>query len=232
MTAAGFGPDALEVEYSSGKAIADVAVEQAVEFIIFSTLPSVKDISGGKYTKIAAFDAKAMVEQHIRGLPIRSAFYSPGSFMENFLTIPILRKQQPPDGTWVIALPSSSKTPMALLDAAGDTGKFIGAILAEPDKYDGKTLCAATGIYTMEEVVAIMSKVTGKTVVCKQIPLGEFKAGLQFGADLLADLFSYYDEFGYFGPDSEKLVAWAAGRARGKLSTLEEFLVAHSFKLE
>ncbi|SLM37320.1 NmrA-like domain [Lasallia pustulata] len=84
MATPSFGPDGLEVEYNSGKTIAAVAVEKGAEYIMFSTLPPAKEISGGKYTKVTPFDAKAKAEQYIRGLHIKSAFYSPGYFMENF----------------------------------------------------------------------------------------------------------------------------------------------------
>lgn len=63
MTTPDMGPDALEVEYNKCKTIADVAVEKDLEYIIFSTLPSVETISGGKYTKVTPFDAKARAEQ-------------------------------------------------------------------------------------------------------------------------------------------------------------------------
>jgi hypothetical protein len=39
-------------------------------------------------------------------------------------------------------------------------------------------------------------------------------------------------EFGYYGADGEKSVAWAAERARGKLITPEEFFKANPLKLE
>jgi len=231
MTTPSFGPDGLEVEYKSGKTIADVAVEKGAEYIIFSTLPPVKEISGGKYTKVTPFDAKAKAEQHIRGLHIKSAFYSPGAFMENFQSQTFLAPRQAPDGTWVMARHTSPKTQLPFIDAVGDTGKFVGAILAEPDKYEGKTFCAATALYSWEEVVAIMSKATGKTVVYKQIPLEEFKKSIPFEADIFVEVFSYQEEFGYFGPDSKKLVAWAAENARGRLSTFKEYLETHPLQL-
>ena len=233
MTTPTFGPGGLEAEYNSGKTIADVAVEKGVEYIIFSTLPSVKEISGGKYTKVTPFDAKAKAEQHIRGLPIKSAFYSPGSFMENFQSQAFLAPRRAPDGTWVMARHVSPKSQVPLIDAVGDTGKFVGAILAEPDKYEGKTFCAAAALYSLEEIAAIMSKATGKTVVYKQIPLEDFKQSLSFMGDLV-DIFVEgfsYAEFGYFGPDSEKLVAWAVENARGRPSTFEEYLEAHPLQL-
>lgn len=42
MTTPDFGPNSFEVEYDSGKTIADVAVEKGAEYIIFSTLPPAK----------------------------------------------------------------------------------------------------------------------------------------------------------------------------------------------
>lgn len=232
MTTPFFGADALEIEYKNGRAIADLAVEKGAEYIIFSTLPAVKNISGGKYTKVTPFDAKAKIENYIRGLDIKSAFFSPGSFMENFQSQTFLAPRQAPDGTWVMSRHSSPKSKMPLIDAVGDTGKFIGAILAEPDKYEGKTFCAATALYSLEEIVAIMSKATGKTIVYKQIPLEEFKSSIPLAAaDIFVDAFSYYEDFGYFGPDSIDLVAWAANNARGRLSTLEEYLEAHPLQL-
>ncbi|KAL9099093.1 MAG: hypothetical protein Q9163_005356 [Psora crenata] len=234
MTTPSFGPDGFQAEYNSGKTIADVAVEKGAEYIIFSTLPSVKEMSGGKYTKVTVYESKAQVEQHIRGLHIKSAFYSPGFFMENFHSQPFLAPQQAPDGTWVLARHTSPKTQVPFVDAIGDTGKFIGAILAEPDKYEGKTFCAATELYSWEDVAAIMSEATGKTVICKQIPLQEFRKSMPFDADttnMFVEAFSCQEEFGSYGPDSKKLVAWAAENARGRLSTLKEYLETHPLQL-
>ncbi|EAW10384.1 uncharacterized protein ACLA_048540 [Aspergillus clavatus NRRL 1] len=68
-----------------GKALADAAVAASVEFYIYSTLPSITKISGGEFTRGEHFDVKAEVEDYICSLPIRSAFLSPGSFMQVFL---------------------------------------------------------------------------------------------------------------------------------------------------
>jgi uncharacterized protein YbjT (DUF2867 family) len=110
MTTPSFGRDGLEVEYNSAKTIVDVAVEKGAEYIIFSTLPPAKEISGGKYTKITPFDAKAKAEQYIRGLPIKSAFYSGGLFIENFQSHSFLAPREAPDGTWTMARHTSPKT--------------------------------------------------------------------------------------------------------------------------
>ncbi|KAJ9148418.1 HSCARG dehydrogenase [Pleurostoma richardsiae] len=234
MTTPSLTPDGVAVEFNSAKTIADVAVQKGAEYIIFSTMPPVQGRSSGKYTEVISFDAKVKAEQYIRSLPIKSAFYAPGLFMENFQDIPYLAPQPLPDGTWALTRLASSKSRIPLIDAIGDTGKFIGAILAEPDKYEGKTFCAAGGIYTGDEIVAILSRATGKTIVYKQVSTEEFKKSLPFTADSFVEFveaLSYGEEFGYYGPDTEKLVAWAAENARGKLSTLEEFLEAHPLQL-
>jgi len=117
------------------------------------------------------------------------------------------------------------------IDAVGDTGKFVGAILAEPAKYEGKTFCAATALYSFEELAAVMAKTTGKTVAYRQISPEEFKKYPSFLPDAYVEVFSYLEEFGYFGPDSKDLVAWAAENARGRLSTLEEYFETHPLQL-
>ena len=233
MTQPSFGPDGAEVEYNIGKRIADVAVQKGVEYFIFSTLPPVTKISGGKYTKVAPFDAKARIEEYIRGLPIKSAFCLPEFFMENFHTPTFLPPRRSDNDTWVISSHGSSQVRLALVDATNDTGKFIGAILAEPDKYEGKTLLAATVIHSLEEIAAIMSNATGKNVIYRQIPLEEFQKALPpFAVNLYSEGFSFLEEFEYFGPGTDELAAWSVENARGKFSTFKEYLEAHPLQLQ
>ena len=235
MTTPAYGPNGLEIEYNCGKAIADVAVQKGVEYIIFSTLPSPREISSEKYTKVTPFEAKAKIERYIRNLNIKSAFYSPGYFMENFQSQPFLAPRQALDGTWVLARHASPTTQSPYIDAVGDTGKFVGAILAEPDRYQDKTLCAAKALYSWEEIAAIISKTTGKTVIYQQVSLEEFKKSLPFDSSDISDIFvegfSCQEEFGYYGPGSQELVAWAAENARGRLSSLEEYFQTHPLQL-
>nr|POE47129.1 nmra-like family domain-containing protein 1 [Quercus suber] len=222
MTVPSFDPNEVELEYNSGKAIADVAVEQGVEYVIFSTLPFVKEISGGKYTKVVHFDSKARVERYIRGLPIKSAFFSPAAFMENFSSMPFFMPKKDASGdTWSISLPNSPKALLPVIDITRDTGKFIGAILAEPDRYNGETFYGAAEVLTMEQTVAIMSKVSGKKIVYRQLSIEEFTDNLPFAKDIFSEAFSYMDDFAYWGSDPEKLVAWSVEHVRGRISNLD-----------
>jgi uncharacterized protein YbjT (DUF2867 family) len=81
ITAPFLSPD---IKYNVVKTIADITIKKDAKYIIFSTLPSVHELSSGKYTKVTPFDTKAKAEQYVQGLPIISAFCSLGSFIENF----------------------------------------------------------------------------------------------------------------------------------------------------
>jgi uncharacterized protein YbjT (DUF2867 family) len=226
LTAPTLGPNAKQHEITQGHAVADVAVSEGVQYLIFSTLPHVERVSGGKYTKVSGFDAKAEVEEYIRTLPIKSAFFAPGSFMQNFHSMTVPQPSWKKDGTYMIARPMSPQTQLPLIDTAGNTGKYVGAILAEPDKYEGKVFCAATALYTMEEMAEIIGKVSAKTVVYQQVPEEQFRQFLpQNGfADILIEMMLYQQDFGYYGPGTKEKVAWAVENARGKVNTFEEYL--------
>jgi len=206
--------------------MADAAVSVGAQYLIFSTLPHVARISGGRYTHVAPFDNKAEVELYMRSLPIKAAFFNPGAFMQNFHGA--LAPRPVGDGTFVIASSASKETQFSLLDPVADSGKYGGAILASPGMFEGKQLCAAENQYSLEEIVALMSRVSGKTVRYVQVEESVFRGFLPpNGKDIYSELMLYYQDFGYFGPESKELSAWARQYARSKLTSFEEFLKNH-----
>lgn len=218
-----FGPDAFEAELKTIKSIADVAVEQGLEYIIFSTLPSYRDISGGKYTAVTPFDAKAAGEKYIKTLPIKSAFWCGGYFMENFASQPFLGPQPNDDGTYSFIRNVPPTTKLPYVDASADTGKFVNAILADPAKFEGQTFYGVADFYTATEIAALLTKISGKTVLFKQLSDGDFAKSLPFFGDLFAQGGAFQTKYGYFGPGVEEKVAWSIKNARGKLTTLPEY---------
>ncbi|KAM0418961.1 hypothetical protein ACHAPT_012119 [Fusarium lateritium] len=233
MTTSNYDGDA-HTEQQYGKNLVDAAIAQGVQYYIWSTLPSPNVISGGKYTKVAGFDDKFMVEEYIRSkTPLKSAFYSPGSFMQNYATI--IRPQPGPDkdGSYVIARPLRPSTKLPLVDIAGDTGKFVAAILAEPDKFQGKIFSGAAKLYSMEEQAAIISAATGKIVKYIEVPQDVYRGFLPPSAqDELLQMMLYQQEFGYYGPRTEAEVAWSVENARGSPTTFEKYLSKTPLTLE
>lgn len=90
------------VEIAQGKAIADAAVAEGVDMLIWSSLPNVTKMTGGKLSGVKHFDSKAEVEDYVRALPIKSAFYMPAFYMQNMKSLfkpkkvcSLLRSTQP-----------------------------------------------------------------------------------------------------------------------------------------
>ena len=67
--------------------MADAAVAAGATLLIWSSLPHVTRMTGGKLSGVKHFDSKADVETYIRGLPIKSTFYMPAFYMQNMTSI-------------------------------------------------------------------------------------------------------------------------------------------------
>ncbi|KAG8629723.1 hypothetical protein KVT40_001342 [Elsinoe batatas] len=222
----------LSHEITHGRALADAAVSTHAQRIIYSTLPNGGQISGGKYKELGHFDGKAEVEAYIRTLPIKSAFVSPGCFMSNFHESMAPRPSRDGDGIYAWAGPMSPDTKLPLFDTAGDTGKWVAAILADWDGYEGKVLNMATRLYSVSEVTEILQKVSGKTVRYHQVPAEVFRSFLpELMAGHVTDMLLYFQDFGYWGPETQGKVEWSVRQARGEVTSLEEYLAREPLKL-
>ena len=231
VTATVYDEKLKERELAQGKAMADAAVAAGVEYFIFSTLSNGSKISGGKIQKMAHFDVKEEIEEYIRAQPMKSAFFAPGSFMQNFSHL--MAPRPAGDGTYAIANFVTPETQLPLIDTVDDTGKYVGAILADPERYEGKVLAASTRLYSYREIVGAMSKASGKTVNYKQLPLNVWSSFLPpESRDYMVDMFLWIQDYGYYGPQTEDLVDWTAKQARGKLTTLEEYFARCPLHLE
>ncbi|KEY69591.1 hypothetical protein S7711_06220 [Stachybotrys chartarum IBT 7711] len=209
-----------EVEIAQGKAMADAAVAAGVTQLIWSSLPSVTEMTHDKITVVEHFDSKAEVEAYIRTLEIKSMFYMPGWFMQNFL-LPGMQPQKMDDGSYVLPVPWSPETPTPLVDIR-DTGKFLAPALRRPDEYQGKRFTCATAFTTPAVIAEIWSNATGKKVV-HQVPESAQHAnvvnlpGLKEAGDLLY-------QYGYYGSTGEADLAWTLEQLDEKPTSWEQFL--------
>tara|TARA_R110002003_G_scaffold234_2_gene16900 strand:- start:11711 stop:12643 length:933 start_codon:yes stop_codon:yes gene_type:complete len=219
-----------EHEVNHGRALADAAVAAGVPYYIWSTLPNAGKISGGKLKNMGHFDGKEEVEQYIRTLPMKSAFFAPGSFMSNFGAT--MTPHPVGEGNYALFNFVSAETNLPLIDTARDTGKWIAAILADFPKYEGKVLSAATALYSFSEIVDTMSKASGKSVSYKQLPEETWRGFLPPPMkDHVAEMMQYFQDYGYYGEDTEEKVKWSAEQAHGQLTTLDEYFQATPLQL-
>ena len=221
---------AKETEIKQGKLIADTAIAAGAQYLIFSSASPAQKISG---KNVDIFDAKAEVEEYIRGLKVKSAFYAPGFFMENFRGQSQPRPTDEP-GVYRIANIPTNETRIPLLDTATDTGKFIAPILANPNKYEGKVFYGATKLYSYDEVAQAIGNATGKTVVYKSLPSHVFRNFLPPDvAEAAVQMLEWFRDSGYYGPKTQEQVDWTVQQIpEGSLTTFEDFLKRNPISLK
>jgi hypothetical protein len=123
-------------------------------------------------------------------------------------------------------------TKVPLIDIT-ESGKWTGAILSDPDKYNGKFFAAAEGFYTFTQACDMMSKVSGKTITYHQLPDEVYKSFLPPAMkEQYYEMWAFNRDYGYYGSNQEELVQWAKEQAKGKLTGLEEWLVREKFNVE
>ncbi len=221
VTATVYDEQLAEREVTHGKAIADAAVTAGAHYIIYSSAVPAYQLSGHE---MDIFDSKASVEAYIRTLPIHSAFFAPGIFMQNFGS---MMAPQPTSDAGVYAITNiiAPDTMLPLIDIVADAGRYVGAVLADPEMYEGKVLWAATSLQSMREVAAAIEKAKGRTVRYEQVDKEIFSGFLPAtSAKYTVDMMQFIQDPGYYGRETKERVEWSTKQARGSLSSLEEFL--------
>lgn len=226
ITTTQYQGNSREIETRQAKDMCSAALSSGVKYIIFSSMSHPFKISNGALKHVEHFDDKAEIEEYIRGLPVKSAFFAPGSFMQNLTTHLAPRPSHKGDGTFAISSILNPDTQVPMIDIT-DTGKWTGAILSNPEKYEGKFFAAAEGLYTLTQACDIMSKVTGKTIKYQQLPEDVYKSFLPEGLrEGLYEMWVLSRDYGYYGKGQEELVQWAKEQAVGRLTGLEKWLVS------
>ncbi|KAJ5666625.1 hypothetical protein N7462_011034 [Penicillium macrosclerotiorum] len=219
-------------EFAQGKAVADTAIAVGAQYLIFSTCVATERLWG---RIVPGFDSKAEVEEYIRSLPIQSAFFAPAMFMQNFLTSQGPRRIPSPEGEEPIYAIANFVAPDArlpMIETVADSGKYVGAILANPGKYAGALFCAATGFWSFKQAAEIITRVTGKKTIYVQMPEEQWASYLPPGSSgPLIAMMRWIEKPGYFGPQSTEKVEWTVQQMPSKLTTLEEFVEKHAEEL-
>lgn len=164
-------------------------------------------VTNGKLVGMHHWQSKANVEQNIRNLGIPATFFLAGFFMQTLSTA--FFRQDKASNTWTLQMPFAANTPMPLIDAATDTGKYVKSILHQREKMLGKRILAAADYYTAQEVVDVFVEAkpeAGKGASYKEVSPAIFRAYLRddlgFGEgaqDELLENMQLLSEFGYFG---------------------------------
>jgi hypothetical protein len=119
----------------------------------------VNKISGGKYTKVEAFDGKALVTEYGRASGVPFVDVQAGFYATNLLgSLPLLAKQ--PDGTYTLSFAFSPRTVMPIIDMENDYGLYVRRVLEMPVFPDGTEVYTASEDITAEEMARQLSQGT------------------------------------------------------------------------
>lgn len=187
------------VEVSQGKNVVDVAKQEGVQHIIFSSLLNVTKTTNGRLSHVPHFDGKADIEDYIRESGIPATFFLPGYFMSNFKQM--FQRKEDGDGkveySWAVPVSKDAKFP--LVEIASDTGKFVKAIIKNRDSLNGKRIYGAGDYYTPERILAELEEVTGAKTSFTQIPGEVYKSFFpEFMAEEMLENHLFIDEPGYY----------------------------------
>ena len=135
--------DGTEGEIRRGKLMADIAKENKVEHLVYSSVAN-----ADKNTGIPHFESKYKVEQHIKNLGLPHTIIGPTFFMENLLG-PGLEQGQ-------LALPLSSST-ILQQSALQNIAEFSALVLERHKPFLDKGIDIASDEITGEQAAEILS---------------------------------------------------------------------------
>jgi uncharacterized protein YbjT (DUF2867 family) len=207
-----------------GAAAVKAARAAGVEHLIWSTLPDVEELSGGRL-KVPHFSGKASVDAVVRSEGFaRHTFVQAPFYFQNFLGV--MAPQPLPDGRrgWLVPM-----DPAKRVIHAGDVtevGKAVAAALAARDALpNDSTLAVCGGIYSWNDFASTL-RTLGHDLDVVQIPAGEFDR-LFPGAPEAREMFEYFEAHTYFGPQRDDHIARANRLVPGGFTAFADWARVH-----
>ena len=130
------------------------------------------------------------------------------------------------DGTLVWKFPGKGK--ISQYDPNTDTGPAAVAALNDPEKYNGKYILLQGDLLDPEESIALISKKLGKPCRVDFVEPETFATFFP-GAHELSEMVKWFDQYGYYGPETEER-KWKSGQEIAKLMTFEEWLDTNAYE--
>jgi len=170
--------DGTEGEIRRGKLMADIAKENNIDHIVYSSVAN-----ADKNTGIPHFESKYKVEQHIKNLGIPYTIIGPAFFMENLLGSGLEQGQ--------LALPLSPST-ILQQSALENIAEFTALVLERRKPFLGKRIDIASDEVTGEQAAKILSNELGQRIRYVPVPLEQV---YQANEDM-ARMYDWYENGG------------------------------------
>ncbi|KAL8747111.1 MAG: hypothetical protein Q9190_000974 [Brigantiaea leucoxantha] len=233
------GQLSYDLEYEQGRNIADAAAKTAgLERFIVSMTCSTSKCSGGRFSHIFHFDAKAAMITYVKSthpdLAAKMSELNMGVFFRAWKFAPIAAPRQMDDGTHHLTLPCNPNTPIPFVDPANDTGPFVRALLTKLDP--GVQLYGESSLMSWNEWLALWGRVKGKEVVFEKIGVEDLEAELSktfpqgFGTEL-GEMYEFMGTYGYSGGEPACRTRRELGIEIPGLSSVEEYIRSEDWSL-
>jgi uncharacterized protein YbjT (DUF2867 family) len=195
------------------------AKEAGVRHVIWSTLPNVEAISGGKFN-VPHFTGKARIDRIVNEAAfLHHTFVIAPFYYENL--VGALAPQKQANGSLGWALPLDPDVRCIHMGDISELGDIVAGAFAHPDQAgNGEYLPLVGDFMSFNEIVDTLNR-QGHNFSVKQVPKEVF-ATLFPGAAEVAETFSYFQAHTYLGADWADRIALAnkiAGRQPTRFST-------------
>ena len=199
-------------EFKQATAAVRAAKEAGVKHFIWSTLPDVEAISGGKF-KVPHFTGKAKIDRIVKEAGfVHHTFVIAPFYYQNL--VGILAPQKQADGSVGWALPLDPELRSIHMGDVRELGNLVAGAFVHPNEAgNGEYLPLVGDFLSFKEIVDTLNR-QGHEFSFKQIPKEVF-ASLFPGAAEIAEMLSYFQAHTYLGSDSHDRIALAnkiAGR--------------------
>jgi uncharacterized protein YbjT (DUF2867 family) len=206
-------------EVKQATAAVRAAKEAGVQHFIWSTLPDVEAISGGKL-HVPHFTGKAKVDRIVKEAGFAHyTFVIAPFFYQNVLGA--LAPQKQADGSLGWALPIEPTVRGIHMGDIREIGNIVAGAFAHPDQAgNGEYLPLVGDFMSFNEIVDTLNR-QGHEFSFKQVPQEVFATSFPGAAEIAATL-AWFEAHTYLGSDSRDRIALAnkvAGRQPTKFST-------------
>lgn len=199
-----------------------------VNHLIWSTLPNVEAISGGKFG-LPQFTGKAKVDSIVKdaGFP-RYTFVVPPAYYQNFSGQFGPQKQS--DGSFGWVLPIDPAVRCFHMGDINELGNIVAGAFAHPDETgNGAYLPLVGDFLSLNDIVGTLNQL-GHQLSFTRVPL-EAYAGFFPGAAALGATLAYYETYTYLGPRSFDGEIALANKVAGKTPTTFASWARDNFRL-
>jgi uncharacterized protein YbjT (DUF2867 family) len=193
-------------EFAQGTAAVRAAKAAGVNHFVWSTLPNVEAISGGRF-HVPHFTGKAKVDRVVTEAGFANHTFVIAPFFYQNLT-DALAPQQQVDGSMGWALPIDPRVRCIHMGDIRELGDIVAGAFARPDQAGhGEYLPLVGDFMSFNEIVGTLNR-QGHKFSFHQVPKDSFPGEV-------ANTFAYFEAHTYLGSDSSDRIALAntiAGR--------------------